>query len=184
MRGPRRRGEGVCRGGRAGRARGPGRRAARGRRGGAGGALAAAPAPNKVCFDEKRLCLLSRVGRRLLVAPGSGRAMAAVSAEGPANKGGRAAEEHGRGPASRRERPSPRRGGPGAERRWAARGGRGGAAGRKRRAEPPGPPLGGCPLSFCDPRKPETGPLGARCPGRSEPAGPRRSPRGSAPVAF
>lgn len=25
----------------------------------------------------------------------------------------------------------------------------------------PGPPLGGCPLFFCDPRKPETQPLGA-----------------------
>ncbi|XP_077910345.1 uncharacterized protein LOC144378888 isoform X1 [Halichoerus grypus] len=72
------RGRGPAGQGGAGRARGFGRRSARGPRGGAGGPRGAAPAPNKVCFDEKRLCFLFRVGRRLLVAPGSGRAMAAT----------------------------------------------------------------------------------------------------------
>ncbi|XP_073751977.1 uncharacterized protein [Callorhinus ursinus] len=72
------RGRGPAGQGGAGRARGLGRRSARGPRGGAGGARGAARAPNKVCFDEKRLCFLFRVGRRLLVAPGSRRAMAAT----------------------------------------------------------------------------------------------------------
>lgn len=99
------RGRGPAGEGEAGRARGLGRRAARGPHGGAGGARGATLAPNKVCFDEKRLCLLFRVGQRWLVAPGSGRAMAAVSVAGQANKGGRAAEEHVRGPSRARIAP-------------------------------------------------------------------------------
>ncbi|XP_047716906.1 translation initiation factor IF-2-like isoform X2 [Prionailurus viverrinus] len=77
-RSPAPRGRGPAGEGGVGRTRGLGRPAARRTRGGAGGARGAAPAPNKVCFDEKRLCLLFRVGWRLLSAPGSGRAMAAT----------------------------------------------------------------------------------------------------------
>lgn len=66
--------------------------------------------PNKVCFDEKRLRLLFRVGRRVLLAPGFGRVMVlgsvrkarrtkaggqqrnkmSASGRGPAGPGGRA----------------------------------------------------------------------------------------------